>query len=293
MESKKAIYDLIPQQYYPTTAFFTKRTPVELVIQQVEQLNLQFPLIGKPDIGMRGMGVKKLDTLQDLIDYAQHSKVNFLIQEFVPYNNEVGIFYYRLPNEKKGKISGIVLKEFLTISGDGQSSIIELLKRNKRYILQLPALKKAYGNKLDAVLQKGEEKILVPYGNHARGAKFVNISHMIDEQLTTTIDSICSQVDGYYYGRMDVRFNSWEELKEGKNFSIIELNGAGSEPTHIYDPKHSIFYAWREIIRHLKILYTISKLNRQYTRIPYMNFSSGVRMFRENYMYLKLFNEKS
>jgi hypothetical protein len=293
MESKKDIYDLIPQQFYPKTVFFNKETPIEEILQQVKQINLQFPLIGKPDIGMRGMGVQKLDTVDDVIIYTQQSKVNFLIQEFVPYENEVGIFYYRLPNEKKGKISGIVQKEFLSISGDGKSSIIKLLKKDKRYILQLPSLINAYGNKLQAVLPEGKEIILVPYGNHARGAKFVNISHLIDEQLTTTIDSICTQVKGFYYGRMDIRFNTWQELKAGKNFCIIEVNGAGSEPTHIYDPRHTIFFAWKEIIRHLKILYTISKINRQHANIPYMNFSSGLRMFRENYAYVKLLREKT
>jgi hypothetical protein len=262
-------------------------------MRKINQLNFKFPLVGKPDIGMRGMGVKKLDSLQDLITYAQRSNVNYLIQEFIPYANEVGIFYYRLPNEKKGRISGIVLKEFLTITGDGRSSILELLKKNKRYILQLPAMKKAYGSQLQTVLQHGEEKVLVPYGNHARGAKFVNISHMIDEQLTATIDAVCTQIDGFYYGRMDVRFNTWEELKEGRNFCIIELNGAGSEPTHIYDPKHSILFAWREIIRHLDILYRISKLNRLHARVPYMNFSSGIRMFKENFAYVKLFRESN
>jgi hypothetical protein len=249
-------------------------------------------LIGKPDIGMRGMGVKKLHHREDLIAYIQQSKVNFLIQEFIPLENEVGIFYYRFPNKEKGHISGMVQKEFLTVLGDGQSTILELLKKNNRYILQLPSLIKVYGNKLHEVLPEGKETILVPYGNHARGAKFVNISHLIDEQLTATIDSICSQVDGFYYGRMDIRFNTWEELKQGKNFSIIEINGAGSEPTHIYDPKHSIFFAWKEIIRHLKILYTISKLNRQHAQIPYMNFSSGIRMFRENSAYIKLLKEE-
>lgn len=293
MESKKEIYDLIPPQFYPNTIFFHKGTPVNIVLQQVAQQNLQFPLIGKPDIGMRGMGVKKLHNQGDLIAYIQQSKVNFLIQEFIPFENEVGIFYYRFPNKEKGQISGVVKKEFLSILGDGQSSILELLKKNNRYVLQIPALSKAYGSKLQEVLPEGKETILVPYGNHARGAKFVNISHLVDEQLTETIHSICCQVNGFYYGRMDIRFNTWEELKQGKNFSIIEINGAGSEPTHIYDPKHSIFFAWKEIIRHLKILYTISKLNRQHAQVPYLSFTSGIRMFRENHAYIKLLKERN
>ena len=107
---------------------------------------------------------------------------------------------------------------------------------------------------MQCILAAGEKFLMVPYGNHARGAKFVDISHSIDAELTNTIDRICSGVNGFYFGRLDIRYNTWEELKEGKNFSIIELNGAGSEPTHIYDPRHSIFFAWREIIRHWVIL---------------------------------------
>jgi hypothetical protein len=290
MESKKAIYDLIPESYYPPTLFFKKMSAAEEVLETIRQRQLKFPLVGKPDIGMKGMSVKKLETLNDVKEYVLTSKVDFLLQEFVPYKNEVGIFYYRYPDEKTGKISGIVSKEFLAVKGDGVSTISELLKKDKRHILQMPVLKKTYGNELKRILQSGKEFVLVPYGNHVRGAKFVDAGHLIDEQLTNTIDAVCRQVDGFYFGRMDVRYNTWEELKEGKNFSIIELNGAGSEPTHIYDPKHSIFFAWKEIVRHLNILWKISRINHRQMKKPYMSISDGLRMLKENKQYVKLIN---
>ena len=87
---------------------------------------------------------------------------------------------------------------------------------------------------------------------------------------------------------MDVKYNTWEELKEGKNFSIIEVNGAGSEPTHIYDPKHSVFFAWKEIIRHLNILLRISRYNHRHKKIAYLGFKEGLKMLRENSEYGKL-----
>jgi hypothetical protein len=288
MESKKNIYNLIPKQYYPKTALFEATTSVEKVWAQLREEDFNFPLVGKPDIGMRGMAVKKLNNKEELFQYILTSKVAFLIQEFIPYELEAGIFYYRLPNESKGHISGIVSKEFLTVEGDGNSTILELLQTDKRYILQIEDLKKDYLEQLDDILPDGKKKVLVPYGNHCRGAKFTDASKLIDEPLTKVIDNVCQQVRGFYYGRMDIRFHSWEDLREGKNFSIVELNGAGSEPTHIYDPAHSIFFAWKEIIRHLKILYSISNQNRRKT--PYMNFKSGVKMFRDNSAYLKLLN---
>jgi hypothetical protein len=288
MESKKEIYDLIPKEYHPATIFFRAGSPVEEILSRVKQNGFSFPLIGKPDIGMKGRSVKKLENRDDLADYALNSKVDFLIQEFIPLKKEAGIFYYRYPNEQKGRLSGIVSKEFLTVTGDGIATVEQLLMRDKRYILQLSVLKKTYGKKLAGILRKDEELLLVPYGNHVRGAKFVDASHLIDEQLTETIDNICKKVNGFYFGRLDIRYNTWEELKEGINFSVIELNGAGSEPTHIYDPRHSIFFAWKEIIRHWKILWRISRMNHHPEKRPYMNISSGMRMFRENSRYIKM-----
>ena len=109
----------------------------------------------------------------------------------------------------------------------------------------------------DRFLSEGEEYILSPYGNHARGAMFLDDSHLADEQLREVMDQVCRQIPGFYFGRLDIRFKSWEDLKAGRHFSIIEVNGAGSEPTHIYDPSHSLFFAWKEIIRHWVLLYKI------------------------------------
>jgi len=290
MESKKDIYDLIPSEYYPSTLFFKTTTPPQKIIASIKQQNLKYPLIGKPDIGMKGMMVKKLENENDLVDYASNSKVDFLIQEFIPYQNEVGIFYYRYPNESTGFISGIVRKEFLTVTGDGISTVEQLLLRSKRAVLQLPILRIKEKDKMHCVLKKDEELVIVPYGNHVRGAKFLDDSCMIDEELTNTIDGICKRVNGFYFGRLDIRYNTWQELKQGKNFSIIELNGSGSEPTHIYDPGHSIFRAWKEIAKHLKILYRISKMNHRLQKTPYMTIRRGLDMLRQNSEYLKLLN---
>jgi sporulation protein YlmC with PRC-barrel domain len=288
MESKKEIYDLIPFEYYPSTLFFKASSSLQDILTLIKQRNLKYPLIGKPDIGMKGMMVKKLENEKELSFYVQNSKVDFLIQEYVPFKNEIGIFYYRYPNEEKGHISGIVKKELLGVTGNGVSTVEQLLLKNKRAVLQLPVLRKTEKDKMNIVLKKDEEFIVVPYGNHVRGAKFLDDSRLIDEELTKTIDSICKKVDGFYFGRLDICYNDWEELKQGKNFSIIELNGSGSEPTHIYDPRHSVFWAWKEIAKHWKILYRVSKLNHQLQNTPYMTTRMGLDMFKQNSEYVKL-----
>lgn len=293
MESKKEIYDLIPQEFYPATILFHPGTAFPEISDRISKAGIKFPVIGKPDIGMKGMGVKKLENEFELLKYAGESKVDFLVQEFIDFKNEIGVFYYRYPHKEKGCISGIVRKEFLTVKGDGESTIEELVRKNKRHILQLPVLFKTMKKKLCIVLEKNEEFILVPYGNHVRGAKFIDDSHLIDEELTLVIDKICKKIDGFYFGRLDIRFNTWDELRQGKNISVIELNGAGSEPTHIYDPRHSVFFAWKEIIRHLNIMWQISRINHNRITRPYMSTRSGLKMLRENSRYIKMIKTAS
>jgi hypothetical protein len=291
MESKKAIYDLVPEEYYPATLFFNAGTSIEEITMQLQGSQLKFPLIGKPDMGMRGMSVQKLESIAEVEAYSKASRVDFLLQTYVDFKNEVGIFYYRYPTDRNGQVSGIVSKEFLIVVGDGVSTIDALLRKDNRFILQIPVLQKTYGDKLKIVLQNNEEYLLVPYGNHCRGAKFIDASNLIDEQLTHVIDRVCKQVKGFYFGRLDIRYNTWEELRAGK-FSIIELNGAGSEPAHIYDPKHSIFFAWREIVRHLDILYKISRMNHQFKKMPYMELRKGLAMFNENASYTRMITDQ-
>jgi hypothetical protein len=288
MESKKEIYDILPKGYYPGTLLFKSGDKATTIIEQIKNNHFNYPLIGKPDIGMQGLAVKKLEDEADVIAYTQSSRVDFLIQEFINLENEVGIFYYRYPGDKKGKISGIVSKEFLTVTGNGNSSIEELLQLDTRFILQIPYLKNTSSDLLKKVLSRGEIHLLVPYGNHARGAKFIDATHLVNNKLEAAVDELCQKVEGFYFGRLDLRYNTWAELEEGKNISIIELNGAGSEPTHMYDPRHSIFYAWKEIVRHWKILAKISRMNHEQKHIPYMSFSEGRKMFNDNSNYVKL-----
>jgi hypothetical protein len=292
MESKKEIYDILPKGYYPGTLLFTTNSSINEIAEQIKKHNFSYPLIGKPDIGMQGLAVKKLEDENDVIAYAQSSRVDFLIQEFINLENEVGIFYYRYPGDAKGKISGIVSKEFLTVTGNNTATIEELLQQDPRFILQIPYLKSTSSHLLKKVLPKGEIHLLVPYGNHARGAKFIDATHLVNDKLETTVDALCQKVPGFYFGRLDLRYNTWTELEEGKNISIIELNGAGSEPTHMYDPKHSIFFAWKEIIRHWTILAKISRINHLQKHIPYMSYAEGRKMFSDNSNYVKVIREQ-
>jgi hypothetical protein len=279
-ESKKDIVTIIPPQYHPSTVFFSIPANGQMVLCDLQRAGLQFPLIGKPNIGGRGRGVKVLRNDQEVIDYVRHAYLDFHIQEFVPWKNEAGIFYVRYPDQSTGIITGIVSKEFLSVTGDGKHSILHLLQQDKRALMYLDSLKIIHGNGLKVVLPAGEKMIVSPFGNHSRGSKFLDDSHLVDEALTSVMDEICKKIPGFHFGRLDIRFDTWETLKEGRNFSIIEVNGAGAEPTHIYDPRHSLFFAWKEIIRHWVILNRISRMNHKKGH-RYLSVPEGIAMFRE------------
>jgi len=283
MDSKIEIYDLIPQKFYPITKFIKEKISFNEVESILETSKIHFPFIVKPDIGLRGSAVKKVNNLEELKAYHKKANFDYLVQDLIPYENEVGIFYVRFPpdasGEKQGQLTGIVAKEFLIIEGDGCSTIEEMLKTNPRYEFQLKALEKEYGSQLKTILGKGEKRNLVPYGNHARGAKFLDYSHLISPELTKVIDEMCLQIPEFYFGRMDLMYNTWEELEQGKNFSIVELNGAASEPTHIYDPKHSLFFAWKELARHISYMFQISVENHK-RGFPYLSHKVGMEQYR-------------
>ncbi|WP_310556868.1 D-alanine--D-alanine ligase [Flavobacterium sp.] len=279
MDSKKEIYNLIPQKYYPKTELIAEKTSFEEVLIAKEKGNIQFPFITKPDIGLRGSAVKKINSDAELKEYNNNANFDYLLQDLIPYPNEIGIFYVRFPNQEKGEITGIVAKEFLIVTGDGKSTIKELIKQNPRFEFQLTTLEKEYKDKLNEVLGKDKKLNLVPFGNHCRGSKFIDASYLISDKLTDVINEMCLQIDGFYFGRMDLMFNTIEELEQGKKFQVVEINGAASEPTHIYDPKHSLFFAWKELARHITYMYQISVENHK-NGFPYLSHKAGMQEYR-------------
>lgn len=285
MEQKSAIYPLLPKNSYPTTIWFAAGTPPQQVLQQVQ--HWPWPLVAKPNIGMQGKRVKKLHNAEELLQYAAASPVDFLVQHFVPYTNEVGIFYHRMPGETEGQITGMVQKHFAAVVGNGTHTVAQLLLKQDRYLLQFKKWQQDSSIDLSYVPAQGETYTLAPYGNHARGALFLDATAAVTPQLSRAIDAYCRQIEGFYYGRLDIHYHSWEDLGAGRRFSVIELNGAGSEPTHMYDPQHSLWYAWKEIIRHWRLLFETATAVHRLQQVPYLSLRQGWRMLQQHRAHVK------
>lgn len=281
MESKKEIYDLIPENWIPKTVFVSSEISFNEILSELKSQTINFPVIVKPNIGLKGLGVVQVENVNELEDYQKNNDYDFLIQEKINYQNEVGIFYHRFPDVKKGKITGMVKKEFLSVQGNGRKTLRELVMENPRSAFQMKAIEQKMGSEMQKTVPENEEIILIPFGSHTRGAKFIDISFEVTEKLEQKINEICTKVNGFYFGRLDVMFENLELLKEGKNLKIIEINGAKSEPTHMYDPKHSLFFAWKEIAKHWNIMAEISRKNHE-TGFPYLDIKEGFSALKNN-----------
>ncbi len=223
----------------------------------------------------------KINTKEDLKAYLNDIEVDFLIQEFVNHPLELGVFYYRFPNEENGKVSSIVAKEMLYVEGDGKSTIKKLIENKPRARFQLDTLLEDYDEAfLNQVLPTGEKVELVSIGNHCKGTKFLDGTNWIDERLNQAIDQLAKEIPDYYFGRFDLRCESIDELKELKNFKIMELNGAGAEPAHIYQPGYSLLKAYRSIYHHIRVLSKISALNKK-RGFPYWSTKKGLAKIKE------------
>jgi hypothetical protein len=274
MESKFKIHQQLPQHLVPKTICISFTEDFEMVKQQLAASLITYPFFCKPDIGGKGRGVAKINDIHQLLKYHTSTQLNYLLQQEITFKNEIGVFYCRLPYKPSGFISGIVGKTNMEITGNGIHTVQQLIESTPRFYYQRNFLFKIYANSLNVILSKGERMILSEVGNHARGSLFTDVSHFNNKKLEAVIDNISKAYNTFYFGRYDIKFNTWEELYEGKNFMLIELNGSGSEPTHIYDPKKSLLQAWKIILQHWKWLYTIAAYHHK-NGVAYLTINQG------------------
>lgn len=268
-ESKYETLQMIPEEYIPKSVLHRTGDLAAKTLSQMSEIGLSFPVIAKPDIGFRGLLVKKLTNETQLTAYLEKYAVDIIIQEFLTHENECGIFYYRLPNSEEGVVSSITLKEFCQVKGDGISSIEKLIEADDRVKLYSDFINENTEIDLRRIPKKNEIVRLSSIGNHSKGTRFINGNHLINQELHDSFDKLNHQIDGWYYGRVDVKYQSLEELYQGK-FKILELNGILAEPTHIYDAEKTSYFGALKIIRqHWKQLYRIAVYNHKVKKVPY------------------------
>ena len=227
------------------------------------QLGLDFPFILKPDVGQRGAGIKLIRSAEQAEAYLRQTSAPLVVQRYAPGPLEAGMFYYRFPHETHGHLFAITEKLFPVLVGDGKSSVTELVWNDPRARFMADKYLRRFSARQNQVLALGEELKLVEAGNHAQGCIFRDGSRLYTPELEARIDEISQKLTGFFIGRYDIRFASEHELRAGRNFQIIELNGAASEATSIYDARNSIFAAYRTLFQQWDLVFAIGHANRK------------------------------
>ena len=279
-ERKREMYEQLPSSCYPKSIYISPTASFEDVQQQVESNNFTFPFAVKPDIGMMGFMFRTIENSNMLRVYHQKIPADYIIQELISYPLEVSVFYYRFPDNKKGTITGFLKKEYLEVAGDGKSTLSELIHSYKRVQFRLKEILAKHETRLNNIIPAGEIVVLSQALNLSRGGKLVSLAHEIDERLLKIFDDLSNHSRYFYYGRYDIKCASVEDLKQGKNYSILEFNGCGAEPHHIYGNHNTLFQAYRIVLHHWNVLYKISRHNYN-NGISYWNYSRGLKYLKQ------------
>ncbi len=283
-ESKNDILKLLPPHVKPATAWIPRSLSFEEALQRIAAAKVAFPVIAKPDIGERGFLVNKIETPEALRTHLHSYAADFIVQEFLEAPIEAAVMFCRLPGGPFSLLS-VCLKEFLTVRGDGHSTVRQLLQSSDRARRQLERLEREQPQLLDARPEAGQTIVVEPVGNHARGTKFVDACSLIDSSMTKAFETLCRQIPGVYFGRFDLKCSSIEALKraEGK---VMELNGVLADPAHVFDPSCGAHKAYREYYRQWRSLYEIYRIQRSLGVAPTPH-REGLRQLVNYFQYKK------
>lgn len=261
-ESKTDLFALVgayARGYFAPFSTIAADDPLEDIEAALERAGLAYPLVAKPDIGLNGRGVKIVLSKEMLAAHLAGfpKRTRILLQRYIPDEGEAGVFYVRKPSEPRGRITSLTLKYFPAVEGDGCRTLRELILADAPVRNRAGIYLRRNKRNLDCVIPAGERRRIVSVGNHVRGAVFADGNEHITEAMTEAFDRIAKDIEGFYFGRFDVRYGDLEALKRGEGFTIIEYNGASSEPTHVRDPRTKALDAWRTLMEHWRYAFEI------------------------------------
>lgn len=223
-----------------------------------------FPLVAKPNLGLCGYGVRRLDGMASLLAYGKlfPPQQCVVLQRYLPHEHEAGIFYVRDPVSGAGRLIGLALRYYPRVRGDGRATLRQLVSADLRTRRMLASDTHVCPHDLERIPAAGETVRLATIGSTRVGGLYRNGAALITDALTAAIDEIAREMPEFHFGRFDVRFDSAQELQQGRGFAIMEVNGAGSEAIHAWDPDISLRAGLRMVFAKQRLLFEIGAANR-------------------------------
>ncbi|MCB9246262.1 MAG: hypothetical protein H6606_07500 [Flavobacteriales bacterium] len=277
-EEKRKILAHIPNEYKPATYIFLTEDRDDWQRRVANLPESVFPCVMKPDVGERGDDVLRFQDKEALLMKIDSVDYNWILQEFVDYPLELGVYFVRDPETRKGKVVSLTRKGFLKVRGDGVRSVEQLMKCSDRAFLQIERIRKADPRKLTHVPEPGVEFLVEPLGNHCLGTEFIDANEHLCPEIDAIFDKIVAGFEGFHVGRFDLKVPDFESLKSGRNIRIFELNGVSSEPAHMYDSRYRVWDAYGEVLKFWKQIHRVATFNHR-SGAKYTKTSALLRHF--------------
>lgn len=274
-DRKTDIYALLPKGIVPHTSIITSITAADAFIRTND---LQYPLIIKPNVGMAGFKVDVIRSHQELTLFFETEDVSereWLLQEYLDYDREFSVLIYKYPVSGEFGISSLVEKTYPSVTADGLSTVEALILGSNNPFIDKNAVLERLKDRLQQIPAEGEKIVLDVIGNYKRGSKFFDRNNAISPQMTTYLQDLFSSVEGLGFFRVDFKADSLESFLDGQ-WKVIEINGAKSEPLHIYDPRNSFLENVRILREHWRIMAEISQEQRS-QRFEVPSFKNGLK----------------
>ena len=224
--------------------------------------DLEFPVVLKPDQGLRGVGVAVVESAPEVEAYLRDAEGDVIAQEYVG-GPELGIFYFRRPGESRGRIFSITEKVRPRVTGDGRSTVERLILADPRAVSLARVYFRILAEQLDRVPAAGESVQLVEIGSHSGGVVCLDGARHATPALEASIDRLARTHEGFYFGRFDCRAPSLDCFRDGQGFKVLELNGVTSEAMHVYDRQYGLRYAYRVFFEQWRTVFEIGAHNRE------------------------------
>jgi hypothetical protein len=248
-------------------------------IAAMQAAGIAFPIIAKPNIGWCGFGVRLIRNAEELAVYLSRFPrgERIVLQRYVTFEGEAGLFYVRDPGAVNGCVTGILLRTFPRVVGDGHSSIAQLMERNGRLRrLGRDGLSEPCCD-TSRVPHSGEIVRVSTIGSTRVGGLYENASSAITPEIDSAVNAIARDMPDFHVGRFDVRYESMGALREGR-FLIIEVNGAGSEAVHAWDPHLTLRQAYAIVFEKQRRIFEIGAAMRRRGFMP-ASLGEMVRLF--------------
>lgn len=236
---------------------------LDAALAAMRDANLEFPVVAKPDLGWCGFGVRRIDDVLALRDYLSRypRAAPLMLQQYLAEPGEAGLFYMRHPNEQVGRLLGILLRHYPQVTGNGASTTAELVERDVRLHRTTRSAEHECTYEPNQVPAAGEVVRLSLIASTRVGGHYEDGSDYATAELIAAVDAIARDMPQFHVGRFDVRYLTLDHLRRGQ-FTIMEVNGAGSEAVHAWDPKYSIRDVYRIVFAKQRLLFAMAAANR-------------------------------